>query len=148
MEIVYGEFLAKHLKTDFLHHEAVPFQDAFKNSRVAGLAVAFEKSEASPRAFRRGDSAMPFGVWIEPGALLSLLAQDEFRAEHGEIAIAAFASDGIQLPIIENPIALGLKIAIGIFPAHRRQIALNETPNAVIQADTLIGPDQGAAIPM
>src|SRR5882724_4287532 len=126
----------------------MPFKRGRQKSFIKRLPVTFEESKGSACALGRCDSPLPFWIRVQPASIFLLLAQEKVRATESAGSEPRVARDGIQQPIIENPIALRLHVPIIIIPLHIPKIALDEPSDAGVELDANVRSLQCAAIPV
>src|SRR5579883_2894653 len=67
---------------------------------------------------------------------------------HGDVTVGILARQRVKAPVSEYPILLTLNIVVGVTPGQATQVALDEAANAIAEAHTRIGADQGLPGPV
>src|SRR5690606_39065314 len=104
--------------------------------------------ETGPRPLNRSDPPGPLRVGVVPGTVASLTSEHLVGAVHGDLSVALVAQALVEHPVREGPVGLSLQVVEVVPPRHEREVTLDESAGAIVEADARVGSDQRAAAPV
>src|SRR5579859_6399530 len=132
--IIDGSARSMILKPDVVNKVFVPLDRPFKKFAARFAGQAGEHSDGAPIALHGSHQMFAFRKRIGPGAFGRLQRERRRGRLKRDFPVALRARAFEKHPVGENPIPLGLHKNIIIPPQKRGERALEESPNAQVEA--------------